>query len=130
MGTLFATTLALATVCTVIMTTFSNSFGYPIASSMTFFYLIVVLLNFLPISTGMDSRISFYRLFRSVLWPSGVITFPEVLLADALTSISKVLKDFGTYFVVAYATYKGKNIIEFHDYAMVLVAILASTPFM
>jgi hypothetical protein len=58
------------------------------------------------------------------------VLLSQVLLADALTSISKVLKDFGTYLVVMYAMSQGRNVIEFHDSAMVVVAMFASLPFL
>lgn len=114
----------------VIMTAFTNSFGYSIVTAVTAFYLALFFLHFAPISTFSDSTGGFYRLLRSVMWPMGSVTFSEVLLADALTSISKVLKDFGTYLVVLYATMQGRNIIDYHDNAMLLVAIFASIPFM
>eukprot|EP01031_Cornospumella_fuschlensis_P037959 gene37959-46116_t len=107
-----------------VMTLLSNSLGYTIVTGVTIFYLLVVLVHILPIQTGADSRITFYRLLRSVLLPMGIVTFPEVLMADALTSISKVLKDFGTYLVVVYASFQGKDVIEYHNHAMILVAVL------
>jgi len=120
----------LGVIYAAVMTLLANSFGYSIVAGVTAFYLSVFILHFVPINMGTDSRSSFYRLFRSVLWPTGIVTFPEVLLADALTSVSKVLKDFGTYLVVLYATMQGRNIIDYHDNAMILVAVFASIPFM
>ena len=125
----FGTICALLALYAVVMTLLSNSMGYSIVTGVTIFYLLVVIVHFLPISTGADSRSSFYRLLRSVCLPMGVVTFPEVLMADALTSISKVLKDFGTYLVVIYASVQGRDIIEYHNHAMILVACLASLPF-
>ncbi len=130
LSVLFGTASLLLALYAAIMTFFSTSLGYSIATGVTFFYLLVILMHFMPITAGADSRSSFYRLFRAVLLPSGIVSFPEVLLADALTSISKALKDFGTYLVVLYAAMQGKNSIDYHDRAMIVVAVLASLPFL
>lgn len=42
----------------------------------------------------------------------------------------QVLKDLGTYLVVLLAALQGRSIIDLHDRAMILVAILASLPYM
>lgn len=85
--------------------------------------------HFVPWSFGQDHQYSFYRLLRTVIFPGHTVTFPEVLLADALCSVSKVLKDFGTTVVVIYAALQQKDIIVFHDSAMIIVALFASIPF-
>jgi hypothetical protein len=64
-----------------------------------------------------------------VFFPNGTVTFPEVLLADALTSMSKVLKDFGVTLIVIYSKITGTDIIALHDVGMIIVAIFASIPF-
>ncbi|RYH27873.1 hypothetical protein EON65_12890 [archaeon] len=125
----FGMVVLLLALYAAVMTLLSNSVGYTIVTGVTIFYLLVVLVHILPIQTGADSRSTFYRLLRSVLLPMGIVTFPEVLMADALTSISKVLKDFGTYLVVVYASFQGQDVIEYHNHAMILVAVLASLPF-
>lgn len=78
---------------------------------------------------GEECRTSFNRLLKTVFLPGAVITFPEVLLADALCSVSKVFKDFGTTLVAIYAAFAHHNILEYHNSAMILVALLASLPF-
>lgn len=78
---------------------------------------------------GKDNQTTFYKLLKVVFSPHNTITFPEVLLADALCSISKLLKDFGTTAVTVYAYFRRENIIVYHDSAMILVALLASLPF-
>eukprot|EP01035_Chromulina_nebulosa_P037110 gene37110-50063_t len=81
-------------------------------------------------SEGNDTRNSFFRLVRLIFMPLSSITFPEVLLADAFTSISKVLKDFGVFLVKSYAEVSGIDDVKlFHESAMMLIALLASLPF-
>lgn len=130
LSALFLIPLLLLAVYAVVMTFLSNSLGFSIVSGVTAFYLSIAFLHFMPFSLGVDGRIGFFRLLRAVLWPSAAPAFPEVLLADALTSLSKVLKDLGTYFVVLYATLKGIPVIDCHDSAMIFLAFLASLPFL
>jgi len=57
------------------------------------------------------------------------ISFSEILLADALCSLSKVFKDVGIYLVALYSHMAYTPTVEAHDGAMLLVAMLASIPF-
>ena len=59
-----------------------------------------------------------------------VIPFCEVLLADALCSLAKVVKDLGTTIVALYAYLVGAEVTGYHYPGMVVVALLASVPFM
>jgi hypothetical protein len=67
---------------------------------------------------------------RQIICPGAVISFPEILVADALTSVSKIMKDIGVTMVVFYAhVMQGESPVMYHDHAMLLIAILASVPF-
>jgi hypothetical protein len=124
------------------ITLLSNTLGWSLEQSIASFYCIFIafyflvpLPSFLSISSpgggnnGDENKSSFNRLLKLVLFPGPTVSFSEVLLADALTSISKLLKDFGTTLVAIYATLMNENILDFHDNAMILVAVLASLPF-
>eukprot|EP01040_Poterioochromonas_malhamensis_P014171 gene14170-15669_t len=80
-----------------------SGMSWTIEQSIATFYFLAVIIYFIPIFPGDECRMAFNRLFRSVFWPGPTIAFPEVLLADAMCSISKVLKDFGTTLVAIYA---------------------------
>ena len=111
------------------MTLFSNLLGMSIETGVFFFYCALAVILIAPRLPGSDIRGYFYRLLRLVFFPSSTITFPEVLLADALTSMSKVLKDVGVTCVAVYAHYSHSPIGGHHEMGMVLVAALASLPF-
>lgn len=113
----------------IIITMFSNALGWTIELGMMLFYIFAVVSQFLPFVPGADNRNAFFRLSKAIFLPGGTISFPEVILADALTSLSKVLKDFGTTVVAIYAHTSGKDILDYHDSSMILVALLASLPF-
>jgi len=66
--------------------------GLSLETGIALFYLLSFILAITPGVPGHDSRASFSKLFRSVIFPCSPISFPEVLLADALTSMSKVFK--------------------------------------
>ncbi len=77
-------------------------------------------------------RAHFFRIMKQIFFPGSVITFPEVLVADALCSMSKPLKDFGLTLLLFYAqtARNGENPVVYHDIGMILIACLASLPFM
>ena len=75
-------------------------------------------------------RSYFFRIIKLIFFPGSLISFPEVLVADALTSISKIMKDLGVTFVVFFAhVIRGEDPVLYHDHAMVIIAVLASLPF-
>lgn len=117
------------TLYSLVMTICSSALGWSIETGMLLFYLLAACGHLLPMLPGKDYQSSFYKLLKVVLFPQNSITFPELLLADALCSISKLLKDFGTTAVTIYAYFRRENIILYHDSAMILVALLASLPF-
>ena len=84
---------------------------------------------FLPRIPGHDIRSSFFRLVKLVFFPVNSITFSEVLLADAMTSMSKVLKDIGITIIALISQFSSTSIVDHHETGMVLVALLASLPF-
>lgn len=112
-----------------IMTVSISGFGFTIETGIMLFYTTLFAAQFLPWTFGAEHQRAFYRLFRMVLMPGHTITFPEVLLADALCSVSKLLKDFGTTAVVIYAAFQRQDVIVYHDSAMIIVALFASIPF-
>jgi hypothetical protein len=125
---IFSVSGVLLTSYAVIVTLISNSLGWTIEHGLLGFYLFFFLAHFFPLLQSSD-RTGFYRIFRLVLMPSSTVSFPEVLLADALTSLSKVFKDFGTTTIAIYAQFMGANVIDYHDNAMIIVTLLASFPF-
>lgn len=129
---IFYSSLTLLTIYGFIMTLFSRTFGLSIESGISTFYLLMFVFLILPINRipGRENRLSFFRLFKSILFPSGIVSFSEILLADALTSLSKVFKDFGISLYCLLAYYNKAYPIEFHDQAMILIAALASFPFL
>ena len=111
------------------MTLFSNMLGMTVESGVMIFYLLLCVLLITPSIYGQEVRGSFFRLVRLVFIPSNSITFPEVLLADAMTSMSKIFKDLGVTLVAVYSQYSTDKIWEYHEIGMILIALLASLPF-
>ena len=111
------------------MTIFSNMLGMAIESGVSVFYGILLCLLIFPILPGLEIRSYFGRIFKLVLFPGNSISFTEVLLADALTSISKVLKDIGLTLIAIYAHFNHSKIGENHNTGMIMIAVLASLPF-
>lgn len=111
------------------ITIISTTMGWEIEFGVGIFYLIFLLLHTVSAIPGIESRNSFYRLLRTIIFPGNIITFPEVLLADACTSLSKVFKDLGISILAIYVYFRNQQIIDYHDSSMILVALLASWPF-
>ena len=103
--------------------------GMTVESGVTIFYPLLCVLLITPSIYGQEVRGSFFRLVRLVFFPSNSITFPEVLLADAMTSMSKIFKDLGVTLVAIYSQYYNDKIWEYHEIGMILIALLASLPF-
>jgi hypothetical protein len=120
---------ALAISYAATITLFSNFFGYTVETGVLFFYSLIALFLLVPGLPGQEVRTSFYRLLKLVFFPLNSITFPEVMLADAMTSLSKVLKDIGITLVAFYSQSANSNIVYHHEEGMILVALLASLPF-
>ena len=113
------------------MTLFSNMMGLPVESGIGIFYFLLVASQVLLPSAmpGQETKASFFRLCRTIIFPGSTISFPEVLLADALCSLSKVFKDVGVSVIVMYASLSGKSVVDLHEEGMLLCAVLASVPF-
>jgi len=94
-------------------------------------FYVLVCVTALPCFPGSEHRSHFYRIMRQIIFPGATISFPEILVADALTSVSKVLKDLGVTFTVFYARslQSGQDPVLYHDPAMLLISLLASLPF-
>jgi len=115
----------------LVMTLFTNMMGLTVESGVAIFYLAVVLSQVLLPSTmpGQETKASFLRLLRTIVFTGSTISFPEVLLADALCSLSKVFKDFGVTIISVYASVSGRSVVDLHEEGMILCALLASIPF-
>jgi len=111
------------------MTLFSNMMGLSVELGVSLYYLLLILITMVPGMPGHDKAASFFRLFKQIILPHGSVTFPEVLLADAMCSLSKIFKDIGVTMIAVYAQASGKDIVSLHDTGMILVAVLASLPF-
>jgi hypothetical protein len=104
--------------------------GFPIETSISMFYFLMLLLMMLPLPTAFaETRTSFWLLLRNCFIPGTSIHFSEVLLADCLTSLSKVLKDMGISLFAVWAFMRTDSIVDYHNYAMVCIALLASLPY-
>lgn len=126
---IFIVATILACTYALCMTLVTSILGFTVETGVLSFYAILVLLLFMPILPGQDNMASFFRLSKQVLIPGSSISFPEVLYADALTSMSKVLKDLGVSLIAIYAQTSGTSVVELHDVGMLSVAVLASLPF-
>jgi hypothetical protein len=124
------TGLLVGGVYSVIVTLLSSSLGWSVEAGVATFYIVFLGLHYFPLgSPGLESRSHFYRVLRTCFMPGSTIAFAEILVADALCSLSKVFKDFGTSAVAMYSHFQGTEVVLYHDNAMILVAILASIPF-
>jgi hypothetical protein len=124
--------IVLFIVYAAIMTIISNIMGLSVEVAISTYYLSLIFLVFFSgvcFTTGKDTRTSFWKLIKLCIFPGNSISFSEVLFADALTSLSKVFKDFGVTVIAIYAQYMQVDIVSLHDIGMILVAIFASIPF-
>lgn len=76
-----------------------------------------------------ENKNSFMRLLRMIFIPNNMISFPEIVLADAMTSMSKVFKDVGITIIAIYSSVTNTPIITYHNEGMILIALLAALPF-
>lgn len=126
----FYTSIILMGLYILTMTTFSSAFNLDVEAGISLFYFTLFLLSVLPFSVpGSEYRIQFYRLLKIVFFPTNVITFPEVLLADALTSMARTFKDIAVTILVLYCHFMNENIIHYHDFGILSIAILTSLPY-
>jgi len=112
------------------MTLICNILGFGIEVGVGAYYFIVLLVYLFFYIPGQESMNHFLSVTKLVFLPANAVTFPEILLADAFTSLSKVFKDFGVTIVVIYSKFSGYSAVLCHDMGMLLVAILASLPFL
>ena len=112
------------------MTLTCNLAGFGIEVGVGVFYIIITFAYLISAFPGQDSLYHFFSVTKQVFVPGNAITFPEVLLADAMTSLSKVFKDFGVTLVVIYSRLNGSLPVMSHDSGMLLIAVLASLPFL
>lgn len=126
---IFTTALFLCTLYAVHMTVFSTSLGLTIETAIGLFYLLVGAILCIPKMPFAESMNHIWRLLRLCFMPGATISFSEVLFADALTSLSKVFKDLGTTVVAIYCFSNSTNILDLHNHAMILIALLASLPY-
>jgi len=126
---IFSTAVFLCTLYAMHMTLFATSLGLTIETAIGLFYLLIACVLCIPRIPFAESMNHIWRLLRLCFFPGATISFSEVLLADALTSMSKVFKDFGVTMVAVYCYANGRNILDFHNHAMILIAVLASLPY-
>lgn len=128
---IFLTALTVAFIFVATFSLFSQFLGYPVEASICAFYAIFTCLCLLHthIPYGIEGRQTLFKLIKAMCFPGNSVLFSEVLVADALTSVSKVLKDFGTSLCVLYIYFRGGNIVDIHDWAMIGIALLASLPY-
>ncbi|KAJ1410900.1 EXS family-domain-containing protein [Ochromonadaceae sp. CCMP2298] len=126
----FATGILLAAQYAASMTLMWTLLGFPIETSISLFYLLMLALMVVPLPTAFsETRTSFWRLLRNCFLPGSSIHFSEVLLADCFTSLSKVLKDMGISLFAMYAFMRSDSTVDYHNHAMVAIALLASLPY-
>lgn len=107
----------------------TNLLGYSVEIAISFFYVLLTITLCIPGLPGFDLRSSFFRLLKTCIFPNSTISFPEIILTDGLTSMSKVLKDFGVSLLVIFCRYNDVEIVNFHNSGMILIALFASWPF-
>eukprot|EP01041_Mallomonas_annulata_P000255 gene255-470_t len=122
-------TVGIITTLYIVNMTLMSQIGASIELGIIVFYFIILLSFITPSIPGNEHRNYFLRLLRLVCFPATTVTFPEVLLADALTSLSRVFKDFGVAIISIYSKAFDTAIIDHHDFAMILIAVLASIPY-
>lgn len=103
--------------------------SFDVAVSMTIFYGVLLLLLAFPYAPWSADRSFYFKFLKQIVMPVDKIAFREIMFADALCSLSKVFKDFGVTVVSIYALYNNANIVDYHESAMIFIAILASVPF-
>lgn len=126
---IFSSALFLGVLYALNMTIFSTSLGLTIETGVALFYVLVTIILCVPKLPFAESMNHIGRLLRLCFMPGATISFSEVLLADALTSLSKVLKDLGVTLIAVYCYLKGANILDFHNHSMIVIAVLASLPY-
>ena len=113
----------------VIIISFVVIFSFSLEMSLLSYYLLMLMIMMIPNLPGQDVRSSLFRLLYQVFFPHTSVSFAEVVLADVLTSLSKVFKDIGFTIMMIYAKITDTNIIDHHESGMILIALLASLPF-
>jgi hypothetical protein len=102
---------------------------YGITVSMAIFYAVLFVLAVVPGVPWAEERRYWLRFMKQIILPVGPIAFKEIMFADALCSMSKVFKDFGVTAVAIYAMYAETAVVDYHNSAMIFIAVLASIPF-
>lgn len=110
------------------MTYVTQYIGIDVEYGVMAFYAFV-LLSFAPFFPGHESRMYFVRVMKQIIFPGSKVTFPEIMMADALCSLSKLFKDLGITIVMLYSGVYGGSGVTYHNQAMIFVAILSSLPF-
>jgi hypothetical protein len=111
------------------MTSICQFMGIDVEYGVLTFYAFTIL-SFAPFFPGHESRMYFFRILKQIIFPGTKVTFPEIMVADALCSLSKIFKDLGITVVVLYSGLYGSGSgITYHNQTMILVAMLSSIPF-
>jgi hypothetical protein len=112
----------------IIIVSIANFLSASVEMALLSFYISTFTLLMIPSLPGQEGRAAFFRLMYQVLFPITSVSFAEVVLADILTSLSKVLKDIGFTLVIIYSKVTKTDIIDHHESGMILIAVLASFP--
>ena len=129
-STVFYTSFALLALFSIIMTYLTSTLNLVVETGILIFYGSLFFISFSPFAIpGSESRIPFYRLLKIVFFPTNVISFPEVLLADALTSLARSFKDISVTLLVLYCYFTDENIVDYHEIGIISIAILSSLPY-
>lgn len=126
---IFITAILLTVGYALNMTLLSTGLNFSVESGVTTFYFIIFIISMLPNLPGQEMRHQFFRTFLKVFFPGTTISFPEVLLADALTSMSKVFKDIGVTLIALYAHHTSSDIVIYHETGMIIMALLTALPY-
>lgn len=121
--------IVLGFIYSVLIISLVIGFSFSIEMSLLSYYLFMLMILMIPNIPGQDVRSSLFRLSYQVFFPNTSVSFAEVVLADVLTSLSKVFKDIGFTIMMIYAKLTKTNIIDHHESGMILIALLASLPF-
>lgn len=104
-------------------------FAISVEYALALFYLSCITFLMFPYCPGSENYNFILRLFRNSFVPGTLISFPEILFADILTSLSKVMRDFGMTLIVLYTRVIGADMVAFHDFGILILALLSSIPF-
>lgn len=125
------TAIALSSLYALDITVSTRFFGLSIEFGVGLYYSLVFLVSsfFVSFFPWRENYYYLTRLMRSVFMPGSSVSFAEILFADALTSLSKVLRDVGITLIAIYCSLVRTDIIKYHDFGIVLLTVFTAMPF-